>query len=300
MHGLVKRKVGGVPIKFDPTQAKLVIETLQAAVKVAVAMREWEAAERAAEKMVEWQRDFVAWWKAKVSVRESAGNNQRKRSRADLRSTITMAKAERATKIAHQQVSRWRNGLKRPDYANRLFNLAYKKAMADSAARRADLQTGEMEWYTPELYIEKARRVLGQIDLDPASCDLAQNVVKAKNFFTEHDNGLVQDWHGMVWLNPPYSGKLVAAFAAKMLEQLECGNVTGAIMLTNSYTETAWWHNLARPSNAVCFTRGRIKFISPHNEKCSPTNGQSFFYFGRERERFITEFDAVGTILVLP
>src|SRR5262249_14340165 len=36
------------------------------------------------------------------------------------------------------------------------------------------LGTGETEWYTPARYVELARRVLDAIDLDPASCDAAQ------------------------------------------------------------------------------------------------------------------------------
>ena len=103
-----------------------------------------------------------------------------------------------------------------------------------------------------------------------------------------------------MWLNPPYAGALIAAFAGKLLDQIELGNVTAAIMLTNAYTETSWFHNLTAVSNAVCFTRGRIKFVSPHGEKCAPTNGQSFFYFGAERDRFIAEFGDVGMILVRP
>ena len=248
--------------------------------------------------MVNWQREFVDWWNGNVGVRHAAGGHDQKN--ADLRSSLSKDKAEAETKISQQQVSRWRNGLRRPEYAARIFSLAHKKAMADSAQRRADLQTGEMEWFTPQIYVEKARRVLGQFDLDPASCAAAQEVVQARHYLTVNDNGLAQDWRGTVWLNPPYAGKLIAAFAGKMLAELTSGNVVAAIMLTNAYTETSWFHNLTNACEALCLTRGRIKFVSPHGEKCAPTNGQCFFYFGVHRNLFVAEFNDVGTILVRP
>jgi len=283
---------------FDPKQAKSVIETLKAAVGYARRMQEWDSCMEAAELMVAWQREFVAWWTINVGVRKSAGNQHTGREVAGLRSLISLAQAEAETGITKQQVSRWRNALKRPDYAMTLFGLVYRKAMAGGAQRRADLQTGEMEWYTPSLYIEKARRVLGQIDIDPASCDLAQEIVQARRFFTVDHDGLSREWRGAVWLNPPYNGKLIAAFAAKLLDQINCGNVTSAIALTNAYTETSWFHNLARACNALCLTRGRIKFESPRGEKCAPTNGQCFFYFGPDVEPFLAEFGDIGIILV--
>jgi len=287
-----------LPTQFDPSRAKSVIETLKQAVVYAHRMQKWDEGMEAADLLAEWTFDFVNWWNVNVGVRHRPPGG--KSVSADLRSQLSMAEAEAETQINHQQVARWRAALRRPGYADRIFAAAHKKAMADGAQRRSDLQTGEMEWFTPSIYVEKARRVLGAIDLDPASCALAQHVVNASRFFTLDDDGLDQDWEGAVWLNPPYAGKLVAAFSAKMLDQIACGNVSSAIMLTNSYTETSWFHNLVAVSNMVCFTRGRIKFASPHGEKCAPTNGQCFFYFGDQRERFIAEFADVGAIMVRP
>lgn len=61
------------------------------------------------------------------------------------------------------------------------------------------------EWYTPSLYIEAARQVMGGIDLDPASCAVADQTVKATNYFSQEEDGLAQTWHGRVWCNPPFS-----------------------------------------------------------------------------------------------
>ena len=59
------------------------------------------------------------------------------------------------------------------------------------------------EHYTPVEVVEAARNTLGIIDLDPASCQAANRVVRATRYFTRDDNGFIQPWHGRVFLNPP-------------------------------------------------------------------------------------------------
>lgn len=57
------------------------------------------------------------------------------------------------------------------------------------------------EAYTPREVVEAARKTLGTIDLDPASCALANTVVRAAMYSTE--GGCDHDWHGNVFCNPP-------------------------------------------------------------------------------------------------
>lgn len=69
------------------------------------------------------------------------------------------------------------------------------------------------EHYTPEWLVNAAREALdGTIDLDPASCPLAQSVVKAYSAFGTapgpaegyyETDGLHREWRGNVILNPP-------------------------------------------------------------------------------------------------
>ena len=58
---------------------------------------------------------------------------------------------------------------------------------------------------TPREWIDRARAVLGGIDVNPASSELAQKTVNAQEYFDKERNGLRQVWRGRVWLNPPYS-----------------------------------------------------------------------------------------------
>ena len=158
--------------------------------------------------------------------------------------------------------------------------------------------TGENEWYTPAEYVETVRKLFGKIDLDPASSKLAQNVVQAERFFTQEDNGLNQTWSGKVWLNPPYAQPAIAQFITKMVEEWVAGNVEEAIVLTHNYTDTAWFHTAANACDAICFTRGRIGFLSPEGKKAAPTQGQAFFYFGPRSEMFRDAFAEIGFVVV--
>lgn len=62
----------------------------------------------------------------------------------------------------------------------------------------------QCEWYTRPEIIDLDREVLGQIDVDPASNEIAQEWIKADTFFTEDTNGLDKHWKGKVWVNQPY------------------------------------------------------------------------------------------------
>jgi phage N-6-adenine-methyltransferase len=157
--------------------------------------------------------------------------------------------------------------------------------------------TGENEWYTPADIIEAARAVLGVIDLDPASSAHAQATVQALRHFTLAENGLAQEWHGNVWLNPPYAQPHIADFADKLIAEVGSGRVKSAIMLTHNYTDTAWFQKSARAATSVCFTRGRVRFVSPSGDLAAPTQGQAFFYFGRESSLFDKVFCDAGLIM---
>jgi phage N-6-adenine-methyltransferase len=150
---------------------------------------------------------------------------------------------------------------------------------------RGTFGTGQNEWHTPDEYLDRARKVLGEIDLDPASHQQAQQRVQARKFFTASDDGLAHEWHGRVWLNPPYGTSLIADFVDKLIEEYAAQHVTAAIMLTHSYSDTEWFHAAAEIASAICFTRGRIRFIDLDGDLAAPTQGQAFFYFGNAPTR---------------
>lgn len=156
--------------------------------------------------------------------------------------------------------------------------------------------SGENEWYTPSVYIEAARATMGSIDLDPASCDVAQKTVKAAEFFTIADDGLSREWFGNVWLNPPYSKDLIGKFATKVVE--ESARFDQAVVLVNNATETAWFQSMARACNAICLFSGRIKFNDrTGNPANTPVQGQAALYFGENVTGFMSSFDSLGIVV---
>jgi hypothetical protein len=72
--------------------------------------------------------------------------------------------------------------------------------------------------------------------------------------------------------------------------------VSQAITLTHSYTDTDWFHNLEAYADWICFTRGRVRFIDDAGIESAPTQGQAFFYYGDQRDRFKELFGPVGFI----
>ena len=50
-------------------------------------------------------------------------------------------------------------------------------------------------------------------------------------------------------------------------------------------------------ADAICFTRGRVKFIDAKGSEAAPTQGQAFFYFGDNVEGFASRFQSIGFIV---
>lgn len=165
------------------------------------------------------------------------------------------------------------------------------------------------EWYTPSIYIKAAREVMGGIDLDPASCEKANEVVRANTIYTKADNGLLHEWFGNVWLNPPYgttnNKSNTGIWIKRLIEEYTQGNIQQAITLVNGYPNTRWFHQLF--AFLVCFTEGNINFynsthridtaFSRPNKLNGSTHGSAFVYLGENEQSFIDVFSQFGTVV---
>lgn len=276
--------------KFDPKRYRLKQAALEYTAKEAKRIRDWPALEAAIDGKIDEQRKFLIWWKANVKF----GGGSKNRDSG----SYPVEKAEDLTGMKQQRVSDLSKRLKKTDqYREFLLGVEYRAAMleADGAGRHGHL-LGKYEWYTPAQIIEAAREVMDGIDLDPASCSLANKIVKAKKFYSERDNGLNKDWHGKVFLNPPFAHPIVEHFADKLLQSYVSGTVKQAVWLSNACVDVKWWHALAG-SGMICFHLGRIKFYGADDELQPPTLGQSIIYLGNCRSQFFRIFKPFGTVV---
>ena len=114
-------------------------------------------------------------------------------------------------------------------------------------------------WETPpELWQSiLARLTISRFDLDPCS-PRNNGPVAALKHFTERDNGLLQSWHGHVWVNPPY-GRTLSQWIDKAIQEHQHGRATIAALVP-SRTGTRWWHRAIASGARPEFLAGRIRF----------------------------------------
>jgi hypothetical protein len=119
-------------------------------------------------------------------------------------------------------------------------------------------------WLTPRPIIE----ALGPFDLDPCAPAWQPWPTAAKTY-TEADNGLLNRWFGRVWLNPPYSRRLLSAFLARLV-----GHGRGTALIPAA-TDTEAFHRLVwQRASSVLFLFGRQAFCradgsSSHRERAN-------------------------------
>lgn len=152
------------------------------------------------------------------------------------------------------------------------------------------------EWYTPPEYIDAARQVLGQIDTDPASSELANQTVKAATYYTKDDDGLQKEWPGHVWLNPPYGRDLPGQFVARLVQQYKAGITKQAIVLVNLNSATTKWF-APLWDYPMCIPHGRINFDTPDERENGSTHGSVLVYFGDNEQQFAESFRQFGPVV---
>ena len=202
--------------------------------------------------------------------------------------------------ISRDQSSKWQKIASIPEEKFENY-IAVEKELSTAGVLKVERNvhvsnnSGENEWYTPYYIIENARAVMGGIDLDPASSKLANETVRAKEYYTIEDDGIKKDWYGRVWLNPPYSQPDISNFAKAVTSK----SYDEIMILVNNATETDWFRMMAEISEAICFINKRLKFIDRDGKPSgSPLQGQAIIYRGNNIDGFIKKFKENGLCMI--
>jgi phage N-6-adenine-methyltransferase len=145
-------------------------------------------------------------------------------------------------------------------------------------------------WYTPENIAGLIVKALVKIDLDP--CADEGKHIPATLHYTASDDGLSKEWHGRVFMNPPYScpGK----WMKKLQAEFEAGRVTEALALVPAATETNWLSPFLK-TNYVYFWKGRIKFLDANYQtRLSARQAHVLVYWGSNPQLFKEVFSEYG------
>lgn len=142
-------------------------------------------------------------------------------------------------------------------------------------------------WYTPVDILERVRRVLGDIDFDPASDIFGNSRVKARAFLsTEGVNTDLWPHQGSVFINPP-GGKTgrhsnSVAFWEALMDYRRQGRLTHAVFLSFSieHLQTTQGRScLPMLWFPLCYPKKRVRFDSAGPTlKTSPSHSNVIAY----------------------
>lgn len=158
---------------------------------------------------------------------------------------------------------------------------------------RSALAHKSVEWYTPA-FIFKEMGI--EFDLDPASPHDAGTAVSAAAKLTVFDDGLSKEWHGRVWLNPPY-GPDTGFWIRRFIDH---GH---GVALVFSRTDASWFQEAMNAVDAVLFMAGRIDFIpgkENRHKKGRSGAGTALFAMGVDCVTALHRLSHRGTMYLTP
>jgi hypothetical protein len=152
-------------------------------------------------------------------------------------------------------------------------------------------------YYTPDFLIKKEREVMGSIELDPCSSELANKTVQADRIYTLENSMFRNPLNcKTMHFNPPYSSPV--PFVERVVYEFQQGNISQLIGIFNTDNSTRWFAEIRKIATAYCFLSDRVQFIDATNDKLvqmsSNPKPQFMFYAGNNTDKFVQEFKGLG------
>lgn len=157
----------------------------------------------------------------------------------------------------------------------------------------------ETVWLTPPPVLDAIRGFFrGPIGLDPAT--EPSNPTDAEYYYTRVNDGLTIPWQGPVFVNPPY-GKELMPWVIKITDEAKTVTPIVALLPGQRFETLVWQERLLPHPNlyAICFIRGRLKFLRPSGEvaKSNPYGSMLYIFDVNPHARNWEALAALGHIL---
>lgn len=127
---------------------------------------------------------------------------------------------------------------------------------------------GSTTWLTPPAILD----ALGgwqSFDLDPCAAPAPRPWFTAWQMNAEADgDGLAMDWHGRVFLNPPYSSGVIEAWLRKLADHGEGTALIFARTETEPFRRQVW-----ERASGLLFLHGRLFFHEPDGTRAKHNGG---------------------------
>lgn len=120
------------------------------------------------------------------------------------------------------------------------------------------------EWSTPQWLFDELNAEF-HFTLD--ACATEENH-KCDKYYTKKQDGLKQNWGGVVFCNPPYSK--IGKWVEKAYYE-GCKDNTVVVLLIPSRTDTKYFHNYILHRSEIRFIKGRITFGESVNHAPFPS-----------------------------
>lgn len=122
------------------------------------------------------------------------------------------------------------------------------------------------QWATPQYFFDSLDNEF-HFTLDPCA---DEHNHKCDKYYTESENGLLQDWAGeTVFCNPPY-GDAIKHWVKKCSEESNKPS-TRVVMLIPARTDTKYFHEYIYNKAEIRFIRGCLKFGNSKNSAPFPS-----------------------------
>lgn len=130
----------------------------------------------------------------------------------------------------------------------------------------------------------KLIKAIGVFDLDPCAFE-GHNT--AKKFICLPNDGLLEKWKGLIWLNPPYSNP------EPWLKRMSKHNNGVALVLVS--TETNWFFEyIWESATSIFFLKGRPKFLRADMSEIQLMRATCLVGYGRKASWLLKNSSLIG------